>query len=141
MEAKHHILLLGGTGICGLVFARAALNAGHKLTLYVRTPSKIPADLSSNENLSVIQGELEDVEGLTKTAACGADVFISLAGPTLGKREGTVCLTSFMDQIIGLILTIAHHQRPSNPLPAPPCQRHHKPNPDPLHRIILRARR
>lgn len=90
MDDKHHILVLGGSGICGLVFTEAALEAGHKLTLYVRTPSKIPAELSSNANLNVIQGELGDVEGLKKAAACGADLFVSLAGPTLGKREGTV---------------------------------------------------
>jgi nucleoside-diphosphate-sugar epimerase len=88
---KHHILLLGGTGICGTIFTRAALEAGHRLTLYIRTPSKIPEDLASNANLSVIQGELHDAEGLKKAAASGADIFISLAGPTLGKREGTVC--------------------------------------------------
>ena len=90
MSDKHHILLLGGTGICGLIFTQAALEAGHKLTLYVRTPSKIPTDLSSNADLVVIQGELGDVEGLKKAANCGADIFICLAGPTLGRREGTV---------------------------------------------------
>ncbi len=90
---KHHILLLGGTGICGTIFTRAALEAGHKLTLYVRTPSKLPSDLSSNAKVSIIQGELQNAEGLKKAAACGADVFVSLAGPTLGKREGTVCPT------------------------------------------------
>jgi NAD dependent epimerase/dehydratase family enzyme len=90
MTSKHHILLLGGTGICGLIFTQAALKAGHSLTLYVRTPSKIPTELSSNANLNIIQGELGDAEGLKKAAACGADLFISLAGPTMGKREGTV---------------------------------------------------
>jgi nucleoside-diphosphate-sugar epimerase len=91
MATKHHILLLGGTGICGLIFTRAALEAGHQITAYVRTPSKIPSELSSSSNLSIIQGELGDEEGLKKAAACGADIFISLAGPTLMKREGTVC--------------------------------------------------
>ena len=88
----HHILLLGGTGICGTIFTRAALEAGHKLTLYVRTPSKIPSNLSSHTNLSVIQGELQDADGLQKAAACGADIFISLAGPTMGNHDGTVRL-------------------------------------------------
>lgn len=90
LDTKYHILLLGGTGICGLMFTRAALEAGHTLTLYVRTTSKIPKDLSSNPRLSAIQGELGDEEGLKKAAACGADVFLSFAGPTLGKRDGTV---------------------------------------------------
>jgi len=91
MEAtKHHILLLGGTGICGRLFTTAALEAGHKLTLYVRTPSKLGSEVSSNANVSIIQGEFNDAEGLKKAAACGADIFVCLAGPTLGKREGTV---------------------------------------------------
>lgn len=98
MDTKYHILLLGGTGICGLIFTRAALEAGHKLTLYVRTPSKIPTDLSSNANVSVIQGDLGDAEGLRKAAACGADIFISLAGPTLGNREGTVGFLELQDR-------------------------------------------
>jgi len=88
MTTKYHILLLGGTGLCGLIFTRAALEAGHRITAYVRSPSKIPYDLSSNSNLSILQGSLGDKEGLKKAAACGANVFVSLAGPTLGKREG-----------------------------------------------------
>jgi uncharacterized protein YbjT (DUF2867 family) len=91
MYDKHHILLLGGTGICGLIFTRAALEAGHTLTLYARTPSKLPAEFLSKANLNVIQGEMGDTEGLKKAAKCGAGVFLSLAGPSLGKREGTVC--------------------------------------------------
>jgi len=85
----HHVLLLGGTGLCGLMFTRVALGAGHRVTLYVRSPEKIPADLKGDENLSVIEGDLGDVEGLKKAASCGADVFLSFAGPTLGKRDGT----------------------------------------------------
>ena len=90
MATKYHILALGGTGLCGQIFTRAALDAGHRLTLYVRTPSKLPSDLADHANLEVLQGTYDSVDGLSKAAACGADVFISLAGPTLGRREGTV---------------------------------------------------
>ncbi|KAH7311073.1 hypothetical protein BKA65DRAFT_163462 [Rhexocercosporidium sp. MPI-PUGE-AT-0058] len=89
LSSKHHILLLGGTGICGTIFTYAALEAGYTLTLYVRTPSKIPSDISSNPNIHIIQGEFGDEEGLKKAAACGATVFVSLAGPTLGEKKGT----------------------------------------------------
>ncbi|RDW56937.1 NAD(P)-binding protein-19 [Coleophoma crateriformis] len=89
MAAKHHILLLGGTGICGLLFAQAALHDGHTLTLYARTPSKVPAAMAANPNLHIIKGDLGDAEGLKAAAACGADTFVSVAGPTLGKRGGT----------------------------------------------------
>lgn len=88
--AKHHFLVIGATGACGLVFVHAALETGHTVTVYVRAPSKIPKDLSTNTNLYIIQGEFGDEEGLKRAAACGADVFISLAGPTFGNRNGTV---------------------------------------------------
>ncbi|KAK0105038.1 hypothetical protein ONS95_004594 [Cadophora gregata] len=88
LSAKYHILLLGGTGICGTIFLRAALEAGHTLTLYVRTPSKISEDIASNPNIHIIQGEFGDEESLKKAAACGATVFVSLAGPTLGEKKG-----------------------------------------------------
>jgi nucleoside-diphosphate-sugar epimerase len=123
---KHHILLLGGTGICGIIFTRAALEAGHKLTLYVRTPSKIPSDLSSNTNLSLIQGELQDAKGLEKAASCGADIFISLAGPTLGKKEGTVRLPKFQGTRKGdrADVELANNRLLKKALPHPPHLRH-----------------
>jgi uncharacterized protein YbjT (DUF2867 family) len=94
MVTKYHILLLGATGLCGVIFIRAAVEAGHTLTLYVRTPSKLPADLSNHASVKVIEGELSDEDGLRRAASCGANIFVSLAGPTLGKREGTVSLPS-----------------------------------------------
>lgn len=90
MVIKHHILVFGGTGACGQLFTRTALQVGHKLTLYVRTPSKLSADIVENDNVNVIEGHLDDEEGLQKAADCGADILVCLAGPTLGWREGTV---------------------------------------------------
>jgi len=124
MSTKHHILLFGGTGLCGTIFTRAALEAGHTLTLYVRTPSKIPADLSSNLNLHVIKGEFSDEEGLKKAAGCGASIFISLAGPTLGERKGnpiTLCLQTFYPLLLEsgtfkrvLLLSTASYSAPED---------------------------
>jgi nucleoside-diphosphate-sugar epimerase len=95
MAKQHHILLLGGTGICGIIFTRAALEHKHRLTLYIRNPAKLPADIAENEDVTVIKGELGDEEGLKRAAGCGADVFVCLAGPTLGRREGTVSNPDF----------------------------------------------
>jgi nucleoside-diphosphate-sugar epimerase len=99
LSTKHHILLIGGTGLCGLVFLRAALEAKYEVTIYARTPSKVPEELSANPNLHIIQGELHEDEGLKKAAACGADIFICLAGPTLGRREGRVGQISQMTNV------------------------------------------
>lgn len=96
---QHHILLIGGTGSCGLIFTQAAIESGHFITLYVRSPSKVPSNLSSHKSVAVIQGELDDEEGLRKAAACGADTFISLAGPTMGARKGTVRLHAIIKNV------------------------------------------
>jgi hypothetical protein len=68
---------------------------GHKLTLYVRSPSKVPKDISDNENVTIIQGTLEDEEGLKKAATSGASIFVSFAGPTYGSK-GTACLIPYL---------------------------------------------
>jgi hypothetical protein len=90
MSHKQHILLLGGTGVCGQIFAQAALDAGYQLTLYVRTPSKLGKSLIEHPALKIIEGTYDDIDGLSSAASCGADIFISTAGPTLGRRDGTV---------------------------------------------------
>jgi hypothetical protein len=59
--------------------------------LYVRTPSKVKASLRDNVKVAIIEGTLEDEEGLNKVAGCGATVFVSFAGPTAGS-VGTVRL-------------------------------------------------
>jgi hypothetical protein len=59
------------------------------LTLYVRTPSKLPADISDSPQVTVIEGELQDVDGLKKAASSGAKIFVSFAGP-MGGFKGTV---------------------------------------------------
>jgi len=47
------ILVLGATGPTGLLILKKALEHGHAVTAYVRSPSKIPDDLKSNPNLTV----------------------------------------------------------------------------------------
>ncbi|KPM42457.1 hypothetical protein AK830_g4085 [Neonectria ditissima] len=47
-------------GPSGLEFCSAALKKSHQLTLYLRNPDNLPAAISSNENITVIKGTLED---------------------------------------------------------------------------------
>jgi hypothetical protein len=92
-----HILLIGGTGICGHIFTQSAIQMGHFVTIYARTPSNLPKAISWHDSVDVILGELEDEEELKRAAACGADTFISLAGPTMGNKNGTVGLVRERD--------------------------------------------
>lgn len=88
--SKKHILVLGATGLCGQLLIKESLNQGHKLTLYVRNPSKLTKETLDNDQVNVIEGEFDNLDGLKEAANCGADVFICVAGPTLGKRNGKV---------------------------------------------------
>ncbi|GFG19361.1 hypothetical protein IFM5058_09996 [Aspergillus udagawae] len=98
-----HILVLGATGPTGLDFCRAALQQGHKLTLYVRNPDKLPAEVTSNPNVSVVNGTLEDKSQWLQAAACGATIFVSFAGPTLRGAKGTP-ITDAMKSIFPLLV-------------------------------------
>ncbi|KAH8816889.1 hypothetical protein F5884DRAFT_853312 [Xylogone sp. PMI_703] len=100
---RHHILLFGGSGICGVIFAHAALAAGHRLTLYVRTPSKVPEDIRSHVDVTIIEGQLDNIEGLKQTASCGADTFVSFTGPTLGRKDG-IPITSALKLLYPMLL-------------------------------------
>jgi hypothetical protein len=73
------------------------------LTLYVRNPDKLPADLSGNANVTVVKGTLEDEAGLHKVTASGATVFVSFAGP-VSTSKGTVRL------FLSFIFSIPLHQ-------------------------------
>ncbi|KAI9725670.1 MAG: hypothetical protein M1828_002955 [Chrysothrix sp. TS-e1954] len=79
---KHtHILVFGATGPSGIAFCDAALASDLRLTLYVRTPSKLPARTKDHSNVQIMHGTFSDADGLAKAAACGATAFVSFAGP------------------------------------------------------------
>ncbi|KAJ5623207.1 hypothetical protein N7490_011812 [Penicillium lividum] len=97
-----HILVLGATGQSGLDFCRAALLQGHQLTLYVRSPKKIPEDIASATAVSVVEGTLEDQSKLREAIASGPTVFVSFAGP-VSRANGTP-VTDAMKIIFPLLI-------------------------------------
>ncbi|KAJ4286486.1 hypothetical protein N0V90_013186 [Kalmusia sp. IMI 367209] len=76
-----HFLVFGGTGAAGSRFIPIALEKGHHLTIYARSPEKLPASTRSHERVKIIQGTFDNLEKLEEAASCGADVFVSFAGP------------------------------------------------------------
>ncbi|KAF7671267.1 hypothetical protein GT037_010592 [Alternaria burnsii] len=84
--SKHHILVAGATGPSGLAFCNAALDAKHRLTLFVRNPSKVPQAIAQNTNAGIIEGGLDDMVALEAAAKCGADIFVSFIGPISGHK-------------------------------------------------------
>jgi putative NADH-flavin reductase len=70
------LLILGATGSLGRDVLRLALAAGHTVTVFVRTPSKLPADV--RERVSVRAGDLGG--GLPLDLVTGQDALINCAG-------------------------------------------------------------
>jgi uncharacterized protein YbjT (DUF2867 family) len=80
-------------GPSGLAFCNAALDAKHRLTLFVRNPSKVPQAIAQNTNAGIIEGGFDDMVALEAAAKCGADIFVSFIGPISGHK-GTVSLSN-----------------------------------------------
>jgi uncharacterized protein YbjT (DUF2867 family) len=76
-------------GPSGVEFCKAALRRGYILTLYVRNPAKLPAEITENANVSVVKGTLEDMSSFQRAVTSGASVFVSFAGPVMNSK-GTV---------------------------------------------------
>ncbi|CAG9947733.1 unnamed protein product [Clonostachys rosea f. rosea IK726] len=78
------VLVLGATGPSGISLLRELLYRKYSTVAYVRSPSKIPDDISSNSLLTVIKGAMDDRESFTR-ALSGVDIILSLLGPTFGS--------------------------------------------------------
>jgi putative NADH-flavin reductase len=80
------ITIFGATGKTGQHLVQQALEAGHNVTAFARTPSKLSIN---HAQLSVIEGDIQD-EIKVEEAVAGADAVISVLGPTRGAREYAV---------------------------------------------------
>ncbi|KAF7307773.1 hypothetical protein MKEN_01137400 [Mycena kentingensis (nom. inval.)] len=78
------LLILGSTGPTGLLVVRKALSKysadDNSFVLYVRSPQKLPAEISTAPRVSVIEGQLEDEDALDK-AMEDVDIVLSALGP------------------------------------------------------------
>ena len=67
------IALIGATGFVGSKLLTEALNRGHHVTAIVRDPSKLT---EQNENLTVVRGDVNNVDDLAQQLA-GHDVVVN----------------------------------------------------------------
>ncbi|KJY00552.1 NmrA family protein [Zymoseptoria brevis] len=96
-----HILLVGATGPSGIAFAQEALVAGHRLTIFARNPTKLPENISTSSNVTIVKGEFDDMEAARKAIQTGATALISFAGPQ-PPAKGTP-VSAFYDRFFRLI--------------------------------------
>lgn len=92
MSFESLIFFLGATGIA---FCQAALKAGHELTIYARSPRKLPREILEHRKVNVIEGQLDNEASLKNAVHGGAKVFVSFAGPVMSSK-GTVSLPPYL---------------------------------------------
>lgn len=93
------LTIFGASGRTGRPLVTQALEAGHQVSVLVRTPSKLPIQ---HENLTVIQGDIRNAEQV-ETAVAGADAVLSVLGPTSSApdyqvSQGTAHILAAMGQ-------------------------------------------
>ncbi|KAF9817471.1 hypothetical protein IEO21_03428 [Rhodonia placenta] len=74
------LLILGGTGPAGIKLVEEALAHGHTVVVYARSPGKLLESISQNAAVTVIEGQLTDVENVIR-ALEGVDAILSALGP------------------------------------------------------------
>nr|VWP02567.1 Kinesin motor protein [Ganoderma boninense] len=77
-----HILVLGGTGPCGIQLIQQSLELNYTVVVYARSPQKLPAEISANPSVTIVQGELTDAEKLS-SAMQGVHAVLSALGPAV----------------------------------------------------------
>lgn len=89
------LAIFGGTGKTGQLLVKQALERGHEVVALARTPSKLAIQ---KENLTVLEGDILDVESVEKTVR-GADAIVSVLGPSNNKPD--LMITKGTENILG----------------------------------------
>lgn len=75
-QAMSRLVILGATGFLGRHVLRQALAAGHEVTAFVRSPSKLPPDV--RQRISVYAGDLS--ADVPLDLFCSQEALINCAG-------------------------------------------------------------
>lgn len=98
------ILVLGSTSPAGIQFCLCALRDGHTLTLYVRSPNKLPDEIASSKNVTIHTGNLTDTSRLEKAITSGAKTCVSFLGPVLlTAKKGQLPITEGYATVLRLL--------------------------------------
>ena len=95
------VTVFGATGKTGQLVVEKALQAGHSVKAFARTPSKLQI---AHPNLEVVQGGVLEPERVDEAVA-GADAVISVLGPA--NNEPTYTISQGMVHILEAMRT--HH--------------------------------
>jgi uncharacterized protein YbjT (DUF2867 family) len=122
------LTVFGATGPAGLLVVQRALDQGHQVTAYARSPGKLDG-LRAHPELTVVGGELDDAAAI-RTALSNADAVISLLGPGRDKA-GIAALVPGMQTIVDQMTQASIRRLVATSTPSAP---------DPADRRDLRIR-
>lgn len=93
------LTIFGATGRTGKLLVQQALEAGHQVVAFARTPSKLGIE---HESLEVMQGVVQDA-GQVTTAVAGTEAVLSVLGPTSNEptyevSQGMANILAAMDE-------------------------------------------
>lgn len=96
-------LILGATGPSGILIVQKTLELYPEATviIFARSPDKLPQDITQNSAVTIIKGELTDLEVLS-TAIQGVNVILSALGPLASHPAGNIIAT-FYGHLINLM--------------------------------------
>lgn len=105
------VLILGATGPIGILLIRQALKEyqSSTLVLYVRSPEKVPEDLANNPSVTIIKGQLDDRDILSK-AMEGVEVVLSALGPSVKKGPFHPSNTPLANAYLDIIDIMHQHE-------------------------------
>lgn len=78
------LVIFGATGRTGIPLVEQALAAGHEVTAFARTPSKLGIQ---HERLSVAQGDVLNADDVALAIPADADAVISVLSPVKGSPD------------------------------------------------------
>lgn len=100
-----NIIVFGASGGVGKIFTKLALDNGHFVTAFVRSPSKLDLE---HERLTIVQGDAFDKE-VVKSAIANKDAVISCLGSSTGLKKSTQLEEMTKNVVEGMITN--HVQR------------------------------
>jgi len=97
-------LILGATGPSGILLVRKTLEIYPEATIviFARSPDKVPQDIAQNSAVTIIKGELTDLDTLS-VAIQGVNVVLSALGPLATHPAGNIIAT-FYGHLIDLMI-------------------------------------
>jgi hypothetical protein len=91
-----NVTVFGGTGKIGQLAVRQLLDAGHDVTVLVRSPEKLSVD---DDRRTVVVAELSDTDAIRRVVE-GAEAVISALGPVVDPFLHSGPLTEAMRSIV-----------------------------------------